>query len=322
MTISDAVYGTLDGTLRLAFDDGGERSLKNIARPLRVWARGRLTGAAESLEQDRRAGFPVLDTLPVVASDSRQEVRDLANALTHEMETYLGSLRWLRVAVIKTPRAGAITLTTDLRACGDRLRLESRLQSPDGQSIWRGKYDGDLSDVLDWQDATGSAVASQAIAAICEWQATVLAAKPQAEWTWQERMILVLIAGSMDPLVFAGGLDSLSQVLSLSPPSSYPYEIVLALVATASSLGYSDVVAKYSSRVGDWSKTALELSGQTSSSRILLAFSGYVQSGDSARAQVTCRWGGSRMRWRNWMRRSGWHRPILLPTDGAAWARG
>ena len=36
VAISDAVWSSLDGTLRPSFDDGGERTLKNIARPLRI----------------------------------------------------------------------------------------------------------------------------------------------------------------------------------------------------------------------------------------------------------------------------------------------
>ncbi|MFT7594519.1 MAG: adenylate cyclase [Paracoccaceae bacterium] len=135
VTILDAVHGALDGTLRPAFDDGGAQSLKSIARPMRVWARGGLTGAAEAVEHDRKAGFPVLDILPVAVTDTRADLRDLANALTHELETYLGSLRWLRVSVVKVPRAGSITLSADLGASGDRLRLESRARSPDGRAI-------------------------------------------------------------------------------------------------------------------------------------------------------------------------------------------
>ncbi|MFT7594520.1 MAG: hypothetical protein ACI8R4_001841 [Paracoccaceae bacterium] len=128
-------------------------------------------------------------------------------------------------------------------------------------------------------------MASQAVAAICAWQTTVLEAKLQADWTWQDRVVHVMSNGSMEAKLFAAGLHSLSQAIAMSPPSSYPCEIMLALVASASSLGYSDLVADYSPQFGAWSKTALELSGRASSSRILLAFSGYVRSGDSLKAR-------------------------------------
>ncbi|MDK3073088.1 hypothetical protein QO034_08210 [Sedimentitalea sp. JM2-8] len=45
----------LDGTLRPAFDDAGERSLKNIARPIRVWTRGGPRHGPAS-EPDNRKG--------------------------------------------------------------------------------------------------------------------------------------------------------------------------------------------------------------------------------------------------------------------------
>ncbi len=77
----------LDGTLRPAFDDAGNQTLKNIARPVQVWSRGGITGAAETSEHEKKAGFPVLNIVPVTVSDSRDEVRDLASALTHDLET-------------------------------------------------------------------------------------------------------------------------------------------------------------------------------------------------------------------------------------------
>jgi adenylate cyclase len=116
VTISDAVFPMLDGTLCPAFDDAGKQALKNIAQPVQVWSRGGITDAAETSEYEKKAGFPVLNIVPVTVSDGRDEVRDLASALTHDLETYLESLRWLRIAIVRAPKAGAVTLTADPRA--------------------------------------------------------------------------------------------------------------------------------------------------------------------------------------------------------------
>lgn len=45
----------------------------------------------------------------------------------------------------------------DLEASGSRLRLEAALQ---GEPIWRGKFDGTLGEVFDWQDQVASGGAS------------------------------------------------------------------------------------------------------------------------------------------------------------------
>ena len=58
LVISDAVFGGLDGTLRPAFDAGGDHDLKNIPLPVRIWTRGGLVGASEARALKKRSGFP------------------------------------------------------------------------------------------------------------------------------------------------------------------------------------------------------------------------------------------------------------------------
>ena len=66
VVISDAVFGSLDGTLQLSFDELGERKLKNIARPIKVWSRGGATAAAKLEPQSQpQTGFPQLAIHPV-----------------------------------------------------------------------------------------------------------------------------------------------------------------------------------------------------------------------------------------------------------------
>ncbi len=191
----------------------------------------------------------------------------------------------MRIAIVRVPRAGAATLTADLRTSGDRLRLESRLLAPEGVPLWHGKHDGQLGDAFDWQDATGSDVAAQSVAAIREWQNSIVQRKPRDALTWQDLMILALIDGSVEIEDMTDSLARISRAIALSPPSSYPYEFMLALIATASSLGYGDLVARYSSHFDQWAKIAGDLAGPTSSSRLILAFSAYVRTGDQAKAR-------------------------------------
>ncbi len=81
VTISDAVFGTLDGTLRPAFDDTGEQALKNIARPIRVWSRGGAAVVARSAPGQKDSGFPKLHIKPVEVAGSEDALRQMADAL-------------------------------------------------------------------------------------------------------------------------------------------------------------------------------------------------------------------------------------------------
>ena len=123
VVISDAVHGALDGTLRPSFDDQGEQALKNIERPVRVWARG--GGIAGGGRQDDGTAIARLELVPVQVSDERVEVRELADALTNDLYTYLGHMSHTRARVTKTPSAEVWVLRPVLRSRGDRLRLES-----------------------------------------------------------------------------------------------------------------------------------------------------------------------------------------------------
>ncbi|MEM7320456.1 MAG: adenylate/guanylate cyclase domain-containing protein, partial [Pseudomonadota bacterium] len=80
IAISDAVFGSLDGTLRPSFDDAGEHDLKNISKPVRVWTRGSLPG--RSVTNTDKSQRPEIVVCPIETSDPRDEVKELADALT------------------------------------------------------------------------------------------------------------------------------------------------------------------------------------------------------------------------------------------------
>jgi adenylate cyclase len=68
VVISDAVYATLDGTLRPSFDDAGERALRGISRPIRLRVRGgEVAGASHGRRPD---GFPRLAIVPVETGEA------------------------------------------------------------------------------------------------------------------------------------------------------------------------------------------------------------------------------------------------------------
>jgi adenylate cyclase len=102
--------------------------------------------------------------LPVLTSDERAEVRELADALTGEFATWLRGSFWMTSETAAAPPSGAHVLRSMLRARGERLRLEVALEAPEGGRLWSGKHDGALADGFDWQDETAEAVVGEVFA--------------------------------------------------------------------------------------------------------------------------------------------------------------
>ncbi|NNE52835.1 MAG: tetratricopeptide repeat protein [Sulfitobacter sp.] len=286
VTISDAVYGVIDGTLRPAFDDAGEQTLKNIKRPVRVWTRGGITGAKMLKDRSGMEGFPRLVIRPVTTSSDTVEVRELADALTHDLATYLGSTRWLQSRVSTAEMAVGFELSANLRASGSRLRLQTRLKAPGSAEIWSAKHDGSLQDAFDWQDELASAIATQLVSKTLDFVLDEIKKKPESERSWEDFTILALQPSGADQEGLRDALQYVVQALEKRPDSSYPYELALTFWTSATSIGYLEVSEYYREATGEWLSRAREFGGMASSSRANLAFFNFVNTGDIVQARI------------------------------------
>ena len=280
IAISEAVFSTLDGTLRPVFDDAGERTLKNIDRPVRVWTRGGLTGAM--VKPQKPSGLPMLGIIPVKCSDDRPEVQELANGLAHDLERYLNQTRWLQTSVQVDPAPESFILTALLRARGDKLRLETRLSAPDGTMLWAGKTDGALADAFDWQDDVSETVASHTYAALTERIAQDLSAKHQSELTGHDYVVLSLSRAKSTVETLPRLLEYAKKAIEKDPELGIAYETAAAYVSTTRSIGFHALADEYEPYLEGWLKKANELSSGSSSSRGTLILANYMRHGDAA----------------------------------------
>lgn len=283
VAISEPVYGALDGTLRPSFDDGGERALKNIARPVRVWLRGggpaadpRAAGAGAG-----RAGFPRLAVQPVATSDPRDEVRELGEALTGDVLAYLGAVRWLEArAGAAAAAGGAYRLSGALRGRGDRLRLEVRLSAPDGRPLWSGKFDGALSDAFDWQDETGEAVATTAAGLILDEEHARLGATPDAEITAEQCFLAGLMAyRTFRQEAFEESLHHLVRAIERKPDLSDAYANAIFTVLAGRTVGFRGGFDRYAAMLPGWVEIARNLPGRSPMLDLALAIADFQRDG-------------------------------------------
>lgn len=280
VAISDATYVMLDGTLRPAFDDAGERTLKNIDRPLRIWTRGGIAGANAIKSRHGMSGFPKLVVEPVSTSSEDSEIEELADALTHDLSTYLGAIRWLQTSVSDAGVACAYHLRQRLRSTGQRIRLESRLTSPDDDVVWSGKNDGHLNEVFEWQDKTGSNVAAHTLAAMTDSVLTKVTQTPTGERSWEDWVVLAAAGYSPNREKLEAGIEYLENAISLSPNSSYPYELALNGLVSSAMLGFMDIYQTHASKAATWWEGVRQTDTSGFDTRVMSAVVRYNQIGD------------------------------------------
>ena len=174
--VSAIVHDQVRDKLDLGFDDLGEQTLKNIARPIRVF-RVRL-GTAENTpksEPDRVAATLALPDKPSIAvlpfqnmsGDPEQEY--FADGMVEEIITALSRIRWFFVVARNstfTYKGRAVdvkqvgrelgvryVLEGSVRKAGSRLRITAQLvEAETGNHLWAERYDRDLADIFAVQD--------------------------------------------------------------------------------------------------------------------------------------------------------------------------
>src|SRR5512132_567494 len=169
--VSQAVHDQVRDRLDLAFDDLGERELKNIARPVRVY---RLRTPAESKVPSPSVGLPLPDTpsiavLPFTNMSGDPEQEHFADGIAEDILTGLSRLRWLfviarnssftykgrHVDVRQVGRELGVryVLEGSVRKGGSRIRITGQLiEAETGAHLWAERYDRALDDVFAIQD--------------------------------------------------------------------------------------------------------------------------------------------------------------------------
>ena len=178
--ISATVHEQVQGRLDCTFTDFGEQSLKNIARPIRVY------GVEPKTAPKERAGIvraalvlpdkPSIAVLPFQNLSGDPEQEYFADGMVEEIITALSRIRWLFVIArnstftykgqaIDVNRVGRelgvrYVLEGSVRKGGGRVRITAQLiEAQTGAHLWADRFDGSLEDVFDLQDQVASSVA-------------------------------------------------------------------------------------------------------------------------------------------------------------------
>jgi adenylate cyclase len=180
MSISASAYDQVRGKIAVEFVDLGEQSLKNIDRPVRVYAAKlgdqfrTAAPVASSSTPDTKRLLPLSDKLSIavlpfqnMSDDPEQEY--FVDGIAEDVLTTLSKIEELMVIARNSSFAfkgqtkdvreigrmlGArYVLEGSVRKVGNRVRLTAQLiDSTDGSHRWADRFDGGLDDVFDLQD--------------------------------------------------------------------------------------------------------------------------------------------------------------------------
>jgi adenylate cyclase len=161
--------------LALDFEDMGEREVKNIAEPIRVFRvrSARTTDALETPAPPRRGlalpDKPAIAVLPFVNMSGDPDQEHFADGLTEDIITGLAAWHWFPVTARHSSLAykgknlpigriaeelGARYLVEgSVRRAGNRVRVTAELvDGTSGHHLWARRFDRDLTDIFAIQD--------------------------------------------------------------------------------------------------------------------------------------------------------------------------
>jgi TolB-like protein len=187
--LSDDAYRQAKGKTKARFEDLGEKSLKNVAEPVRVYriASDRTTGAAQSREPLALSDKPSIAVLPFTNMSGDPEQEYFSDGITEDIITELSRFRSLFVIARnssfhykgQSPKIQDVArelgvhyvVEGSVRKSGNRVRITAQLIEAESRShLWAERYDRNLENIFDVQDEV-----VQEIAAAVPGQLTVAA---------------------------------------------------------------------------------------------------------------------------------------------------
>ncbi|MES0156022.1 adenylate/guanylate cyclase domain-containing protein [Mesorhizobium sp. M0018] len=175
--VTAAVATQIADRLEIAMEDLGEKTLKNISRPVRLYRVGFDSPALPEVEAKRSISKPSIVVLPFTNMSGDPEQEFFADGLTEDIITELSRHHELFVIsrnssfVYKNRavnvREVAEKLTVQylvegsVRKIGDRVRVTVQLiDTANDAHIWADKYDRKLDDIFAIQDEVTAAIAA------------------------------------------------------------------------------------------------------------------------------------------------------------------
>ncbi|MEA2919954.1 MAG: hypothetical protein QOJ15_12035, partial [Bradyrhizobium sp.] len=249
--LSDDAFRQVRGKTAFAFDDLGEKSLKNIDRPVRLYAvRSASPSAAIASPQAELVAItdrPSIAVLPFqnMSGDPEQEyfadgmVEDIITALSrfkslfviarNSSFTYKGKA--VDIKQIGSELGVRYLLEGSVRKSGGRVRITGQLiEAATGAHLWADKIDGALDDVFELQDQVTQSVVGAILPRLWQAEMAIASRKPRSSWNCYDKYLRGnALLFQLSPATLAEAREEYAQALSLDPD----FAPALAVLATS-----------------------------------------------------------------------------------------
>lgn len=279
ITVSAVVHDYLDSNLAEGFADLGERELKNIRRPIRVWQR------AGDMQAPGPAPLPLpqnpsIAVLPFDNMSGDPEQDYFSDGITEEIITALSRFDGLFVIARNSSFAykgrpvDAKTVARELgvhfilsgsvRKAGQRVRITAQLiDGQDGNHLWAERYDGALEDVFDLQEQ----VTSQVVGSIAPQIAAAELARINRgervfdaahELAWQAQEMFRSGLQQRDPSMWERAIALAVEAVAANPKCGVAYLTICETFSMQSLWRWGDDPSAAAEMAEDWAKKFFE----------------------------------------------------------------
>jgi TolB-like protein/class 3 adenylate cyclase len=203
--LADDAFRQVRGKTSFGFDDLGERSLKNIDRPIRVYAaRIAAVPAARNAFTDTSRPLalpdkPSIAVLPFQNMSGDPEQEYFADGMVEEIITALSRFKSLFVIARNssfTYKGKAVdikqvgrelgvryVLEGSIRRAGQRARITGQLiDAESGSHLWADRFEGALDDIFELQDNVARSVVGAIASRLIDASETAAARKAPERW--------------------------------------------------------------------------------------------------------------------------------------------
>ncbi|RUX09915.1 adenylate/guanylate cyclase domain-containing protein [Mesorhizobium sp. M8A.F.Ca.ET.059.01.1.1] len=198
--ISGKVHDEVRGKVDAAFEDAGERQLKNIATPVRVYrSRPRAVPMAPQTISPV-SNKPSIAILPLDNLSGDPDQKYLSDGITEDIITELSRFKNLSVAArhasfqLGSKGVNPVLAAGDLgvsfvvegsvRKTGERIRITVQLiDAGTGSHIWAERFDRETHDIFAVQDEVVSAIVATLEGHMMSTAVAQLRKKPTSSWT-------------------------------------------------------------------------------------------------------------------------------------------
>jgi adenylate cyclase len=173
--ISGKIYEEIEGKIEREFESRGEQQVKNLARPVRVYALAGVTPSADDSKPLPLPDKPSIAVLPFTNMSGDPEQEYFADGVVEDIITALSRVKWFFVIARNssfTYKGRAVdvrqvgrelgvgyVLEGSIRKTGNRVRLTGQLiEAQTGHHVWADRFEGNLDDIFELQDQITSSV--------------------------------------------------------------------------------------------------------------------------------------------------------------------